>query len=230
MGSIANDLRGKVDGWDFKTYVLGTIFYRYLCDHLVYIINTEQQEAGVDGFDYADLTDEEAETERYAFTEMLGYYILPSQPFDVLAEDADDNDDLGIELDQAFKAVEQSTANADSAEDFQGLFQDFDVNSNKHGGSTIERSNRLATIIKAIKKLDLGDFNDTDIVVFGDAYESAHVCLQCRTLRWRTFHATRGLRSPSDDRCEPQEKDSPRLRSLRGLWPSVVPVCESSGY
>lgn len=171
LGSIADDLRGKVDGWDFKIYVLGTIFYRYLCEHMVYIINAEQQEAGVEGFDYANLTDKEAETEREAFTEMLGYYILPSQLFDRLAESADDNDDLNIELDQAFKAVEQSTASADSAEDFKGLFQDFDVNSNKLGGSTIERSNRLATIIKAIKKLDLGDFSGTDIDVFGDAYE-----------------------------------------------------------
>lgn len=101
---------------------------------MVYIINTEQREAGVEGFDYADLTDKEAETEREAFTEILGYYILPSQLFDRLAEGVDDNDDLNIELDQAFKAVEQSTANADSAGDFKGLFQDFDVNSNKLGG------------------------------------------------------------------------------------------------
>ncbi|WP_182000465.1 type I restriction-modification system subunit M N-terminal domain-containing protein [Corynebacterium diphtheriae] len=69
LGSIADELRGKVDGWDFKTYVLGTLFYRYLCDHLVHIINTEQWEAGDPDFDYATLTDEEAESERGTFTE-----------------------------------------------------------------------------------------------------------------------------------------------------------------
>lgn len=171
LDSIANDLRGKVDGWDFKTYVLDTLFYRYLCDHLVYIINAEQWAAGDDEFDYAALTDEVAEGERNHFTEMLGYYILPSQLFSTLAKGADTNINLNVDLRNAFNAVEESTADAESADDFRGLFQDFDVNSNKLGGSTVERSKRLATIMAAISKLDLGTFNDTDIDVFGDAYE-----------------------------------------------------------
>ena len=171
LGNIANELRGKVDGWDFKTYVLGTLFYRYLCDHLVHIINTEQWEAGDPDFDYATLTDEEAESERGTFTEMLGYYILPSQLFAVLATGAADNDNLNVDLKNAFNAVEESTAEAESADDFEGLFQDFAVDSNKLGGTAVERSKRLATIMQAIAKLDLGEFGDTDIDVFGDAYE-----------------------------------------------------------
>lgn len=171
LDSIANDLRGKVDGWDFKAYVLGTLFYRYLCDHLVHIINTEQHDAGDSEFDYRELSDEVAEFERENYTQMVGYYILPSQLFSTFVLGAADNVDLNIELDKALRAVEASSADAESADDFKGLFQDFDVNSNKLGGTTVERSKRLATIMMAVDKLDLGSFTDTDIDVFGDAYE-----------------------------------------------------------
>lgn len=127
LNEIANDLRGKVDGWDFKAYVLGTLFYRYLCEHLVHVINAEQIEAGEEGFDYAKLDDETAEDAREHYTDMLGYYILPSQLFDALEEGSKTNQNLNIDLDKAFRAVEESTVSADSADDFAGLFQDFDV-------------------------------------------------------------------------------------------------------
>lgn len=171
LDEIANDLRGKVDGWDFKSYVLGTLFYRYLCEHLVHVINTEQQEAGEEGFDYAQLKDEVAEDAREHYTETLGYYILPSQLFDVLESDSKTNQNLNIDLDKAFRAVEESTVSADSADDFAGLFQDFDVSSNRLGGTVKERSERLGSIMRAVKKLELGGLSDTTIDVFGDAYE-----------------------------------------------------------
>lgn len=171
LNEIANDLRGKVDGWDFKAYVLGTLFYRYLCEHLVHIINTEQIEAGEEGFDYAKLDDETAEDAREHYTDMLGYYILPSQLFDALEEESKTNQNLNIDLDKAFRAVEESTVSADSADDFAGLFQDFDVSSNRLGGSVKKRSERLGSIMRAVKKLELGGFSDTTIDVFGDAYE-----------------------------------------------------------
>lgn len=171
LDEIANDLRGKVDGWDFKSYVLGTLFYRYLCEHLVHVINTEQREAGEEDFDYAQLTDEVAEDAREHYTEMLGYYILPSQLFDVLESGSKTNQNLNIDLDKAFRAVEESTVSADSADDFAGLFQDFDVASNRLGGTVKERSERLGSIMRAVKKLELGGFSDTTIDVFGDAYE-----------------------------------------------------------
>jgi hypothetical protein len=171
LNEIANDLRGKVDGWDFKAYVLGTLFYRYLCEHLVHIINAEQIEAGEEGFDYAKLDDETAEDARKHYTDMLGYYILPSQLFDALESGSKTNQNLNIDLDKAFRAVEESTVSADSADDFAGLFQDFDVSSNRLGGSVKERSERLGSIMRAVKKLELGGFSDTTIDVFGDAYE-----------------------------------------------------------
>ena len=171
LNEIANDLRGKVDGWDFKAYVLGTLFYRYLCEHLVHVINAEQIEAGEEGFDYAQLDDETAEDAREHYTAMLGYYILPSQLFDALEEGSKTNQNLNIDLDKAFRAVEESTVSADSADDFAGLFQDFDVSSNRLGGSVKERSERLGSIMRAVKKLELGGFSDTTIDVFGDAYE-----------------------------------------------------------
>lgn len=171
LKEIANDLRGKVDGWDFKAYVLGTLFYRYLCEHLVHVINSEQIAAGAEDFDYADLTDEEAEEAREFYTDMLGYYIVPSQLFDALEKGSKTNHTLNTDLANAFKAVEESTVSTDSADDFRGLFQDFDVTSNRLGGSTKERSERLGAIMRAVKKLELGDFSDTTIDVFGDAYE-----------------------------------------------------------
>ena len=171
LNEIANDLRGKVDGWDFKAYVLGTLFYRYLCEHLVHVINTEQIEAGDEGFNYAELDDETAEDAREHYTEMLGYYIVPSQLFDALEEGSKTNQNLNIDLDKAFRAVEESTVSTDSADDFAGLFQDFDVSSNRLGGTVKERSERLGAIMRAVKKLELGGFSDTTIDVFGDAYE-----------------------------------------------------------
>ena len=151
--------------------MLGTLFYRYLCEHLVHVINTEQREAGEENFDYAQLTDEVAEDAREHYTEMLGYYILPSQLFDVLESGSKTNQNLNIDLDKAFRAVEESTVSADSADDFAGLFQDFDVSSNRLGGTVKERSERLGSIMRAVKKLELGGFSDTTIDVFGDAYE-----------------------------------------------------------
>lgn len=171
LDEIANDLRGKVDGWDFKAYVLGTLFYRYLCEHLVHVINSEQLAAGEEGFEYAKLDDKIAEDAREHYTEMLGYYILPSQLFDALVADSKENEDLNIDLRDAFRAVEESTVSTDSADDFAGLFQDFDVSSNRLGGTVKERSERLGSIMRAVKKLELGGFSDTTIDVFGDAYE-----------------------------------------------------------
>lgn len=171
LKEITNDLRGKLDGWDFKAYVLGTLFYRYLCEHLVHVINTEQIAAGAEDFDYANLPDEEAEGAREHYTNMLGYYIVPSQLFDALEKGSKTNPNLNTDLANAFKAVEESTVSSDSADDFKGLFQDFDVTSNRLGGSTKERSERLGAIMRAVKKLELGDFGDTSIDVFGDAYE-----------------------------------------------------------
>ncbi|AMN72208.1 hypothetical protein CpMB16_07475 [Corynebacterium pseudotuberculosis] len=127
---ITNDLRGKIGGWDFKAYVLGPLFYRYLCEHLAYLIDTEQIEAcESEDFAYAALTDKEAEEAREFHTDMRSYYILPSQLFDILEKDSKTNFTLNTDLANAFKAVEESTVSADSADDFKTLFQDFDVSS-----------------------------------------------------------------------------------------------------
>lgn len=148
--------------------MLGTLFYRYLCEHLVHIINSEQLAAGEEDFDYAKLDDDEH------YTETLGYYILPFRLFDALEADSKKNEDLNIDLSDAFRAVEESTVSTDAADDFAGLFQDFDASSNRLSGNVKERSERPGSIMRAVKKLELGDFSGTTIDVFGGAYDYLH--------------------------------------------------------
>src|SRR5690606_34533549 len=168
---IANDLRGSVDGWDFKSYVLGMLFYRFISETLINHINRFEWEAGNKDFDYATITDEEAEFGREDTVSEKGFYILPSELFQNVQKTGKSNADLNETLREVFKNIEASAKGASSEDDVKGLFDDIDVNSNKLGGTVQKRNEKLVKILDAIAGLKLGDYQDNNNDTFGDAYE-----------------------------------------------------------
>ncbi len=168
---IANDLRGSVDGWDFKTYVLGMLFYRFISENLTAYLNKGEHEAGVLDFDYSALADADAEFGRGVTVEEKGFFILPSQLFQNVRSRAASDPNLNETLEQVFKGIEGSAIGAASEEDLKGLFDDFDVNSAKLGNTVAKRNDKLVKLLDAIGDLPLGNFGDNSIDLFGDAYE-----------------------------------------------------------
>lgn len=168
---IANDLRGSVDGWDFKTYVLGMLFYRFISENLAAYLNKEESRTGNTDFDYARLSDAEAEFGRADTVKEKGFYILPSELFVNVRRRAKADENLNETLSQVFKNIENSAKGTDSEDDLKGLFDDLDVNSNKLGATVTRRNEQLRKILDAIGDLSLGDFQENTIDAFGDAYE-----------------------------------------------------------
>ena len=171
---IANDLRGSVDGWDFKQYVLGMLFYRYISENLDHYISKGEWEAGNKDFHYSKLSDKEAETAKDDIVKEKGFFILPSWLFcNVLEKANKDNTDLNEKLEKIFKEIEGSALGTDSEDDFKGLFDDIDVNSNKLGATVTKRNEMLVKLMNGINSMNLGngDYNDNSIDAFGDAYE-----------------------------------------------------------
>jgi len=169
--SIANDLRGSVDGWDFKQYVLGMLFYRYISENLAKYINQGEWEVGDSAFDYAKLSDEKAEQAREELVSTKGFFILPSELFVNVHRRAASDDNLNETLENIFKHIEASAKGFGSEGDFKGLFDDIDVNSNKLGGTVAKRNERLVKLINGIADMKLGDYKGNTIDAFGDAYE-----------------------------------------------------------
>jgi len=169
---IANDLRGSVDGWDFKQYVLGFLFYRFISENITNYLNEKTRKAIKDNsFDYAKLSDEKAENARKSTTEEKGFYILPSELFENVRAKAKNDQDLNVTLSKVFKHIESSAMGFDSENDLKGLFDDVDVNSNKLGATVVKRNELLVKLLDAIGELNLGNFQDNNIDAFGDAYE-----------------------------------------------------------
>lgn len=168
---IANDLRGSVDGWDFKQYVLGMLFYRYISENLTNYINEIQKDAGEDNFDYAKLSDVEAEVARDEMIRTKGVFVLPSELFCNVKERAKNDEDLNVTLDNIFRNIENSALGTESEDDFKGLFDDLDVNSNKLGATVKERNERLVKLLNGVDSMNLGAYKDNTIDAFGDAYE-----------------------------------------------------------
>ncbi len=168
---IADDVRGAVDGWDFKAYILCFLFYRFISEDLANYIDAGEHEAGNPDFSYANLSDEEAEGAREGIAEEKGYFILPSQIFQNVARAPERDPKLNIHVQEIFRAIEGSSVGLPSEKDFKGLFDDVDVTSNRLGATLEERIDRLAKIIAGIRDLDFGDVRDADIDLFGDAYE-----------------------------------------------------------
>lgn len=168
---IANELRGSVDGWDFKAYVLGFLFYRFISENLVNYINAEERKTGATDFNYAELSDDRAEFGREDTVNDKGFYILPSELFENVRKRAKNDENLNETLSKVFCNIEQSAKGYKSEDDFHGLFKDIDVNSDKLGSTVAERNERLVKLMNAIGELRLGKFEDNTIDAFGDAYE-----------------------------------------------------------
>jgi type I restriction enzyme M protein len=168
---IANDLRGSVDGWDFKTYVLGMLFYRFISENLTTYLNDHQRKAGQKDFDYTKLDDKQAEFGRKETVKEKGFFILPSELFTNVRARAKSDENLNETLARVFRNIEGSAVGSPSEYDLKGLFDDLDVNSNKLGGSVVKRNENLVKLLEAIGDLNFGDFADNSIDAFGDAYE-----------------------------------------------------------
>ena len=190
--ALANELRGSVDGWDFKQYVLGMLFYRYISENLTTYLNKGEWEAGNTDFDYAKISDDEALRVKDDMVQEKGFFILPRELFGNLlnrikkadkdakeqaekdgkeVEIADLDENLNEILQTNFKNIEASAIGSPSEENFKGLFDDIDVNSNKLGPTVIKRNKRLKRLITVIGDMDLGNYQDNSIDAFGDTYE-----------------------------------------------------------
>ena len=165
---IANDVRGTVDGWDFKQYVLGALFYRFISENFARYI-----EGGDDSFRYEDIADDNGDLAAIKDDAIKtnGYFIYPSQLFANVVANANDNENLNTDLKAIFTAIESSAMGYDSEEDIKGLFDDFDTTSNRLGKTVKDKNTRLAAVLKGVNELDFGHFEDSEIDLFGDAYE-----------------------------------------------------------
>lgn len=171
--NAATDLvhAGGVDAWDFKQYVLGTMFYRYISDNITDYINRGEHEAGDTSFDYANLPDEAAEVAREGLVQSKGFFILPSELFCNVRKNAAKDENLNETLERVFRNIENSAQGTPSEDDFKGLFDDFDVNSNKLGPTVAKRNEKLVKLLDTVADMKLGNYQDSTIDAFGDAYE-----------------------------------------------------------
>ena len=169
--AIADELRGAVDGWDFKNYVLGAMFYRYISENITNYINEGEIEAGNTDFDFAQMSDDDAEEAREGLVQEKGFFILPSELFCNVRSKAKDDENLNETLETVFRHIEESAKGSESESDFAGLFDDFDVNSNKLGSTVAKRNEKLCKLLDGVADMNLGDVKNHDIDAFGDAYE-----------------------------------------------------------
>ena len=170
--NIADELRGAVGGWEFKAYVLGTLFYRFISENITEYINTLQREAGIEDFNYADISDEDAMPAKDQIVEEKGYFILPSQLFINLCKRCEHDENLNMTLSDIFKAIEGSATGTESEEKLKGLFNDFNVNDSQLGSDVKTRNKLISKVLLKVRDMDLGEeFEDNRIDAFGDAYE-----------------------------------------------------------
>ena len=167
---IADKLRGSVDGWDFKQYVLGLLFYRFISENIENYVNENQKKAGFNDFSYRNITDEEAILGKNQILEEKGFFILPSELFCNVKKGAESNDNLNIVISNVFDNIESSARGTASEDDVKGLFDDFKIDS-RLGNTVDERNEKLVQMLNAIDSLNLGDYKDNSIDLFGDAYE-----------------------------------------------------------
>ena len=168
---MADDLRGSVDGWDFKQYVLGLLFYRFISENIENYVNTNQRKSGDTKFEYRNLSDEDAEYGREDILNDKGFFILPSELFCNVRKKAKMNPDLNITIHKVFENIEASAKGTASEKDVRGLFDDFDIKGNKLGNTVDEKNEKLIKMLDAIGDLKLGNYSDNTIDAFGDAYE-----------------------------------------------------------
>lgn len=170
---IANDVRGAVDGWDFKQYVLGTLFYRFISENFIDYIT-----GGDASVSYAAMADSDPNiaAAKDDAIKTKGYFIYPSQLFVNVAASAYANENLNTDLANIFAAIEASANGYPSERDIKGLFADFDTTSNRLGNTVKDKNDRLSKVLKRVAELDFGAdlYGESDasrIDLFGDAYE-----------------------------------------------------------
>ena len=170
---IATDLvhAGHVSEWDFKSYVLGTMFYRYISENLTAYINAGEQAAGNEGFDYAKMSDADAEGAREGLIQEKGFFILPSELFCNVRAEAANNENLNETIERVFRHIEESAKGSDSESSFAGLFDDYDVNSKSIGETVAKRNKVLVALLDGVAKLPLYSTEGINADLFGDAYE-----------------------------------------------------------
>ena len=170
--AIADDVRGAVDGWDFKQYILGTLFYRFISEYLRDYFDENEHQAGDADFKYAEYPDKDAieDFKKDAINDK-GFFILPSQLFENVVKNAKDNENLNTDLANIFNEIEKTAIGTPSEDDFKGLFDDIDTKSNRLGGTVAEKNKRLRDILTGIAQIDFGNFKENHIDAFGDAYE-----------------------------------------------------------
>ena len=170
--AIADEVRGSVDGWDFKQFILGILFYRYISENIAAFFNIAEHEAGDLSFNYAELSDEEALRDFKPNTvEDKGFFILPSQLFENVVKTAKENENLNIDLANIFSAIEGSAQGFASEDDIKGLFEDVDTSSSRLGATVAEKNACLTKILYGIADINFGNFEENEIDAFGDAYE-----------------------------------------------------------
>lgn len=167
---IANELRGSVDGWDFKQYVLGLLFYRFISENIENYVNENQRKAGIPDFQYRNISDKEALLGKTQILDEKGFFILPSELFCNIRKGADKNENLNVVISNVFNNIESSARGSASEDDVKGLFDDFTID-NKLGNTVDERNEKLIKLLNAIGNLNFGDYEDNNIDLFGDAYE-----------------------------------------------------------
>ncbi len=167
---IANELRGSVDGWDFKQYVLGLLFYRFISENIENYVNENQRKAGITDFQYRNISDKEALLGKSQILDEKGFFILPSELFCNIRKGADKNENLNVVISNVFNNIESSARGSASEDDVKGLFDDFTID-NKLGNTVDERNEKLVKLLNAIGDLNFGDYEDNNIDLFGDAYE-----------------------------------------------------------
>lgn len=164
---IANEVRGAVDGWDFKQFVLGALFYRYISENFATYI-----EGGDDGVDYANLPDSVITPAiKDDAIKTKGYFIYPSQLFVNVVQTASKNENLNTDLKEIFASIEGSAVGYASERNIKGLFADFDTTSTRLGSTVEQKNKRLAAVLNGVAALDFGSFEEHQIDLFGDAYE-----------------------------------------------------------
>lgn len=168
---IADNLRGSTDGWDFKNYVLITMFYRYISENFCDYVNNIERANGDPTFSYADISDEKAEEIREYLIQVKGFFIFPSELFCNVQAHAAEDENLNLTLPKIFEHIEDSSKDNLSENNLSGLFDDFNINDTKLGYEVSEKNKNLVALLNGIAEMDLGNMNDHTIDTFGDAYE-----------------------------------------------------------
>lgn len=170
--NIADELRGAVGGWEFKAYVLGTLFYRFISENINDYINKLQHDAGIEDFNYADMSDEEAAPAKDQIVAEKGFFILPSQLFENVCKHCEQDENLNMTLAKIFREIEGSANGTPSEDSIKGLFNDFNVDNSQLGNDVKTRNKLISKVLLKVRDMDLGErFEENRIDAFGDAYE-----------------------------------------------------------